>query len=874
MITFFKKHLWIVSALLAGIIFFIASWIGGTNPFTGGMIISGDLMTQYLSFFQYFRHVVFGGFSDFSYSFSNGLGGNTAGNWGYYLTSPFNLIALLFPANEMTLALYTIIVTKVMLAAGAFTYMLNKLNPIKQELMVAMSLCYALSSYVICYSGNIMWLDSIALLPLVLIGLTKICHGKFSILYVASLAVLIIANYYTAYMVCLFLIGYFLYQAYLNFSTWKLFFKQTFIFALSSITAALLTAFIEIPTFLNLIENKLSVQSYYSPISHLQLWLDIPANLFFQGAFNVYIPLIYTGSLTLILAILYFFNKKFSLKNRIATFLILLFTCSGLLTTKLYFIWHAGQAPNSYPYRFAFLINFIIVYIACLQLKKNTLNKKQVIICSTLTALLFIVGSYSRISLYKRWGVSFNFEELIASLVVLIIVILTYTLYSLKKIRPLILSSLIILELFANASYLFATNKGAVVITTTKPAPANYSSYTKSTQKLINALPASAKDERLEKSFVLDQDRGEAYTFNYRGATVFSSNNNSNVSILYSQLGLQGLYYFYFYNTGTQVTDALFGIKTYLVSTLPTDSIAQYGNYGLRNDLKNKTIIYQDKYHTAYSSKVFPLAFSGQLPTNTILRGRYGALLNQTLAINALTGSNYTYFGKAIKAKLTAKTASIKSDSDYSYLSRKDSKAIILTATYQAKPNSTGYIMLDQNLMKLINRDGSVDKLTLNGQNFTSMQFANQPIGVTVPKSGTVSLKIYFKPSITQFKLMNPNLYLLNEQNLQKVIKKANQNKMQLTTLRGNKIDGTVTIKKGQSLVTTIPYSWGWKAKVDGKIVPISKSFGIFMALKLSPGTHNVEFTHTMPGLKLGLLITLIGLIIFVFEIIYFKKKQ
>lgn len=872
--SFLKKHIWIVSTIISGLVFFIASSLGGTNPYTGGMIISGDLMTQYLSFFQYFRHVIFGRFSDFSYSFSNGLGGNTAGNWGYYLTSPFNLIALLFPANQMTLALYTIILSKVMLAAGTFTYMLKKLNPIKQELMVALSLCYALSSYVICYSGNIMWLDSIVLLPLTIIGLTQICQRKFSILYIVSLAVIIIANYYTAYMVCLFLVGYFLYQAMLNFSNLKNFLKSSLLFALSSITAGLLTAFIEVPTLLNLLENKLATQSYYSPISHLKLWIDIPANLFFQGAFNVYLPLIYTGSLTLILVALYFFNHEFSLKSRITTLGLLIFTCSGLLTTKLYFIWHAGQAPNSYPYRFAFLINFILVYIACLQLKHNSLSKKQVITTSIIITILFLVGCYSRKTVYGRWGVSFSLEEMVASFVVLIIIALAYILYSTKKIRPIVLASLLILELFANASYLFATNKGAVVVTTQKPAPANYSSYVESTQKLINALPASAKSERLEKSFILDQDRGEAYTFNYRGATVFSSNNNYNVSILYSELGLQGLYYFYLYNTGTQVTDALFGIKTYITSSLPTDYTAQYGNYGLRDDLKNKKVIYQDKYHTAYSSKVFPLAFAGKLPTNAVIKGYQGALKNQTIVINSITGSNYSYFGSPIKAKVNVKNATFRTDNDYTYLTRQGIKSIVLTATYQAKPNTTGYIMLDQNLMKLINRDGSVDRLTLNGQSFTSMQFANQPIGVTIPKSGKISLKIYFKQNISQFKLMNPNLYLLNEANLQKVVTKANQNKMHITTLQGNKIVGHITTKRGQSLVTTIPYSWGWKAKVDGKVVPITKSFGIFMALRLKPGTHKIEFTHTMPGLKLGLIITIVGFILFILEIIYFKKKQ
>ena len=99
----------VIPVLISALLFLLAGLFTGTNPYFGGTLNSGDILDQYLSFFGYLRHILLGNLSDFSYSFSNGLGGSMAGNWGYYLLSPLNFIVLLFPATKVNLAIYTII---------------------------------------------------------------------------------------------------------------------------------------------------------------------------------------------------------------------------------------------------------------------------------------------------------------------------------------------------------------------------------------------------------------------------------------------------------------------------------------------------------------------------------------------------------------------------------------------------------------------------------------------------------------------------------------------------------------------------------------------------------------------------------------------
>ncbi|WP_240404633.1 YfhO family protein, partial [Lactobacillus mulieris] len=209
---------------------------------------------------------------------------------------------------------------------------------------------------------------------------------------------------------------------------------------------------------------------------------------------------------------------------------------------------------------------------------------------------------------------------------------------------------------------------------------------------------------------------------------------------------------------------------------------------------------------------------------------------------------------------------------DKNQLNYQSKKAILstLTFTYKAKPNSVGYIVLDNNQLYTT----QISKLTVNNQEICLMPITYQPIGVYVPKSGKVTLKIKLKKEISKGSLLNPELYLLNKQALNKTISNAQNNRLKLSKWTNNQIEGTVNIKQGQSLITTIPYTSGWKAFSDGKPVKIVKALNRFIALDLPKGKHKVTLKHTMPGLKLGIIISILGLISVVTEYWVLKKNR
>lgn len=851
-----KKYPWLLAGIITAIIFLTITFFRHENVYAGGVITSGDLMTQYTSFFQYFRHVILGNHSDFAYSFSNGLGGSMIGNWAYYLLSPLNFIVLLFPASKITIALYTIIWIKVMLAAGSFCYAIQKLTKLTSTLAITVSISYALSSYTIFYMGNLMWLDAIIFLPLLILLTHKFAVGRQKPIYSIILAITILANYYTSYMIGLFLIAYFIYISFLKFKTWKRFLKNLAYFVLYSISGVLLTLFIELPTLLNLKETKLSTHYAITNYSIPKLLFNLPSNMLF-GASNTQLPLIYTGSLVLLLTIAYFFNIHIQIREKLATLALLLFTCSGLLSNKLYVLWHAGQPPQSYPFRFAFILNFLFILVACYQLAKQQLTKRQVELTTIILGILFIISAYIR---HKN---SINLAWIISSVCWILIATVTYWFYTKKKINSIWLLIITILEISLNAIFSWHS-----VI------PSSYENYTVETQNLINKLPATAKNSRLEKNFLINQNRGESYTFNYRGATVFSSNNDIKISNLYDDLGLQGLGYFYFYLTGTQLTDALFGIKTNIQTNRPNDTIPKFRNYGLREDLSQNPIWYKDSHNIAYKSETFPLAFAGYSYNNFIPISN-NPLENQSKILNKLTNSNNNYFSKAIQGRISYQNAKISSNQqNISFKQIDTSKSTTLTFNYIATPNTSAYIILDKQIMTAEDGDSRASKLTINGKSFRSMPFSTQPIGIFVSASGKVTLTMTFKASTHNLTIIRPSLYLLNKKELWQTIKKAQNNKMNLTNWKGNSISGTVTIHKGQSLVTTIPYTNGWHAIVDGKSTPISKTLNSFIALNLPSGKHTINLYFEIPGLKLGIFLTILGALLLLIESIFIKKKQ
>ncbi len=92
-------------------------------------------------------------------------------------------------------------------------------------------------------------------------------------------------------------------------------------------------------------------------------------------------------------------------------------------------------------------------------------------------------------------------------------------------------------------------------------------------------------------------------------------------------------------------------------------------------------------------------------------------------------------------------------------------------------------------------------------------------------------------------------------------------------TFTDNRITGSITVSEPCCLCLSIPYSEGWTALADNTPVPLIQADTMYMALPLDSGTHTIELRYCTPGLKPGLLITVIGLAAWLLYLLSERRK-
>ena len=205
--------LWgLAAAALAMLAVVVCFWRLGVYPFGEYSVLTNDCYIQYVDFFRYLKEVMAGN-AHIGYSFSKSLGGSLVALFGYYLSSPFNL--LLFFLEESQLEAFILIITILKVGLCGFTFSLfisHRLEKLKPVCVVIVSLAYAFTQYNVGQLSNISWLDGVYMLPIILWGIWRyVSEKKKGMLYV-SIALSIIFNWYTGYMNCLFAVIYFLYE--------------------------------------------------------------------------------------------------------------------------------------------------------------------------------------------------------------------------------------------------------------------------------------------------------------------------------------------------------------------------------------------------------------------------------------------------------------------------------------------------------------------------------------------------------------------------------------------------------------------------------------------------------------------------------------
>ncbi|MFI8327262.1 YfhO family protein [Streptomyces sp. NPDC085529] len=358
------------AGLLTAAVFVLATALARSHPlgpYTRNVV---DLGQQYLPYHAYWRAFLLGDtHGDAFLNWNSGFGAGFLGDIGTYLSSPFSLLVVLFPADRPELALYVITALKITAAGAAMAALLIRLRPAARPgpwpLAALLGAAYALSGWTFNHGASVpMWLDGLIAFPLLCLVAEWARAGRRPVLGPLVVAVAWIANFYTAYMATL---GAALFLAV------RLCTADPADGAARPWPGALLRAVRAVVLGVGLAAPLVLVvfsgTKYADPTPETVFapagWTELLGR-FLPATAEVNTPALFIGTPALVLALSLPFNRAVAPRVRLAwTALVVLVTLS-LQWGPTHLLWHAGASPNGNPYRQTFVLCGLLLIAAWL----------------------------------------------------------------------------------------------------------------------------------------------------------------------------------------------------------------------------------------------------------------------------------------------------------------------------------------------------------------------------------------------------------------------------------------------------------------------------------------------------------------------------
>ena len=361
----------------------------GIYPFGDVSVMLYDMPVQYAEYFGWLIQVLHGQ-GNLLYSNAAGLGGGMFSLFTYYLSSPFNLIAFFFTPETVPQLFSVLYLVKIpacavcclvllrgrLLAADAASWREARAAAAnapagRQALLVLLACAYALTSYVLGYASNIMWLDGVIMAPLAALGTYRLvqrraCGGLF-----AACACAIVFNWYTGYMVCLLCVLWFFYELARDRSLRGHRLRRCWRFAATMALAVGAGMVVLIPTALALLGGKGTHAGLASLACNTGLARNplAVADLFCIGTLpgittQANLPALTISALVLVGVGMFLANGAVGRRERIAGAAFALVMATSLVFTPVATIWSGFVPESSYTNRNGFAILLVMTVLA------------------------------------------------------------------------------------------------------------------------------------------------------------------------------------------------------------------------------------------------------------------------------------------------------------------------------------------------------------------------------------------------------------------------------------------------------------------------------------------------------------------------------
>lgn len=886
-----------------------------TLLFGDNTVLRMDLYHQYGPLYSELYDRIVNGDS-LIYSWTSGLGGGFLGNLFNYCCSPFALVLLICGHKNMPEAIAVMVLLKAVLSAVSFTYFINKTNDHAEKISSGFGVLYAFCGYFVAYSWNIMWLDAMAVFPFVMLGIERIINERKPLMFIVSLTYTMITNYYMAYMVCILSVIYFLYYYFCRYELTaeirvrdtvsgqtafadidsgeqneikprkkqsafavlknNRFFASGFMFACYAVLSFFLAAFALLPVVFTLRSSSATSSSFPETLKVYFNFFDFAANHLpavnttIRSSGDVVLPNVYCGILSVLMLPFFFMSSKVTGKQKIAAAVVIGVFYLSFSLNYLNFIWHGFHFPNDLPYRFSFAYSFFIltlVYRAVLSYEE--FRKKDYVVAGiALFAFVFFVDKLGSANVEDK---TIYLSLIFALFYVVVLGLAKSPRYTKKTISTLLVFLIIVEICFCNTgNYIMSQSK--------KSYTDDYDAYQE-----ISEIVESHDDTpfyRTELSKL--RTRMDPCWYGYNGVSTFSSMAYEKTSNLMKAMGFFGnKINSYTYYPQTPVFNSFFSMR-YI-----------YDNNDMLSENTNYKFVSSNETYDAYQYNYFlPLAFSVSDGVED-----WDVSSSDPFEVQNSLVENATGIFNVMK-KVEADDIEVTNLASVSVDSVNNGNTFLVDKTDSANEGTAKVIIDVQDEGDYYVYAGStkLSRLRVNADDFAFdylsssiqpilMGVGYQPAGARIEVEYTVD-KANASASLTFCAAkVDENKFLAAYNAI-----KAN-GILEFSEFNEDNFKGTINVTNENGFVfTSIPYDESWRICVDGKELDYydselySDTDGKIIAVgegligfDIASGEHELTFTYSPRGLKEGVLLTAVGIILSAILIVVYllkRKKQ
>lgn len=900
---FFNRNVFVILAfIIPFVLMTIAFAIMGCEPFGENQILVTDLWHQYYPFLVDLQDKLKNGESLF-WSWTQGGGTNYFALMSYYLASPLKFLTVFIPADPipadalfwagmspLRMYLTFTVALKIGLAGGFFAIFTRYVYKKDNLSTTVFSICFAFSAFFMGYYWCEIWLDTAALLPLVVTGFVALMReGKYK-LYVVTLALSILANYYIGLFTCIFILLCFIGYNICMWENGKDFLKKFGRIAGFTAISLCITTFLILPAFFALQNTHATASAFptgyrinIGETDDLKGTLDAIKQVisntisFVEPTKTEGLPNVACGTVSIVLGILFFFVKGVKIREKIFNGCILFFFVISFIIRQLDYIWHGFHFTNMIPYRFAFLFSFVLVtmaFRAFMNIKKA--HTFDFLICGLIFFLLILLCVNTQ-----------EFMPIIATILVASVVMyIVALLHRCKSVNSHTIMCCLLLMVVVIES---GVTGYIGVKTTSVTGTYDYPRGEENTQQVVEYMKELEKDtpELWRADFTSTQTLCDSSLNRFNGVSMFNSMTNRNFTIFAQNFGLMG------WRSGNRYTYAETSPVTDLFMNLKY-VIARDGNYNNKEYLNQ--VYTSGSVTLTENSAYIPMGFMTEKDlvnyNGTDDEDTYNPFEKQNEFFSLATGIEESVYTPLEVVSQGHSDPSTKPVSKLSYGKYSYNGNTNLKWNYTAPKSGYYYAYVDlekstgDDVYIMRNdayRDGTY-KYYIKRSYIMSIGYFEEgdkiSVYATMDADAVGTATVYVN-------MLNSDVFNKGKEILE-------ENVMETTKLKGHYMKGTINAKKDGLFYTSIPFEdgktenesligklfasecEGWNAYVDGEKVEITPIANALVAFDLDAGEHTIEIKYLPKGFVKGSILTGVALLAFAAIIFldYRKKKK